>query len=249
MTDINARAPKLRLTFNRAKDAYCFYCEDGGPVIECGSCHRSFCYNKIGEDRNEDADRLTCVTVPPEMADDRARSFRCPECLSNDKYAALDYIVNRGSRATRRLSARSSVVFVLFHLKTNIDKARALLAQITAMLGVFELHLVAFLQAHEEGLTDHQATALKDELLPREPYHLAVVFLTESDPEGGWWTRTDLDKEGKAQVNEKQFLRYHLKPLTSLAMNATSARIIMSSCALNLFVDSTLGVIFDTLNK
>ncbi|KAG9103188.1 hypothetical protein FRC06_011845 [Ceratobasidium sp. 370] len=249
MTENYSAGRKLRLTFNRAKDAYCFYCEDGGEVIECGSCHRSYCYDKMGDDEKKDDDRSTCLTVPPEMADVRTRLFRCPECLSNDRYCSLDYIINRGSRATRRLSGRSSVVFVLFHLKTNVNQAEALLAQVSAILAVFELHFVTFMQEHEAGLSDQQAQALKDELLPREPYHLAVVFLTEGNPDGGWWTKTDLDVGGRAQADEKQFLRYHLKPLTSLARYAASARVFVSACAVNLFADKTLGTIFDTMEK
>ncbi|KAG9095519.1 hypothetical protein FRC06_009710 [Ceratobasidium sp. 370] len=203
----------------------------------------------MDDNKNKDDDCSACLTIPPEMANVRAKEFRCPECLSNDRYYPLDYIINRGSRATRRLSARSSVVFVLFHLKTNANQAEALFSQVSAILGVFELHLVAFLQEHEAGLTEEQAHALKDELLPREPYHLAVVFLTEGNPGGGWWTKTDLDEGGSAQVDESQFLRYHLKPLTSLAHHAVSARIFVSSCALNLFDDKSLGTIFDTIDE
>ncbi|KAG9093505.1 hypothetical protein FS749_014267 [Ceratobasidium sp. UAMH 11750] len=203
----------------------------------------------MDDNKNEDDDCSTCLTIPTEMANVRTRLFRCPECLSNDRYCSLDYIINRGSRATRRLSARSSIIFVLFHLKTTLIQAEALLAQVSAVLGVFELHLVTFLQELEAGLTDEQAYALKAELLAKQPYHLAVVFLTEGNPDGGWWTKTDLEEGGSAQTDEKQFLRYHLKPLTSLARHAASARIFVSSCALNLFAYQTLGTIFDTIDK
>jgi hypothetical protein len=88
----------------------------------------------------------------------------------------------------------------------------------------------------------------KDRLLPKAPYHLVIIFLTESDPRGGWWVMSDDERLGAFRVDEKTFIDYHTENLMLLATDALTARIFPICCGLNLLNEDTVGSIFHTVN-
>ncbi|CAE6434939.1 unnamed protein product [Rhizoctonia solani] len=245
---------KIKVTFNRAKDRYCYYCEDGGSIMDCNTCPRGYCYDIIGKSMDttfqhtSNPEARPCVSVPLEMVEDKRRVFRCPECLSNNVSSLPDYIINRGSRATRRVSIKTSVALVVYYLKSYQETARALAKQLHAALAIFEIHVVPVLIKLNRKVLVSQAEVIRHHLLPRAPYHLAILFLTESDPRGGWWVMSSEERLGAFRVDEKTFINYHVETLVYLATDALTARVFPISCGLNLLNEDTLGDIFSTLN-
>jgi hypothetical protein len=68
------------------------------------------------------------------------------QCKSNIvyTYTALippKYHINRGSRDTRRISVRATVVVVVWYLRSLKTLAEALLAQVSSLLGAFEMEV------------------------------------------------------------------------------------------------------------
>ncbi|KAG9083825.1 hypothetical protein FRC06_004357, partial [Ceratobasidium sp. 370] len=252
MSETSLSGRKLHINFQRAHDRYCYYCEDGGPIMDCGLCSRGFCYDVMGgpepAEVTADAEYQACITVPYEMKRDKSRIFRCPECLASSDTLKLDYTINRGSRATRRLSAKSSLVLVVYYLSSEKLIAESLLEQICAILGVFELHVVSFFRKIRDHVERSEAKELYNQLLPDGPYHLCVIFLTESSPEGGWWVTSDKDRGGRSQAEEPSFLKLHTSSLSELARSAISARMFMICCSLNFWESSTLGKIHNYLD-
>jgi predicted RNA-binding Zn-ribbon protein involved in translation (DUF1610 family) len=60
---------------------YCYICEDGGQVMECSFCTKSFCYGILGEPPN-DPEHSPCVSVSAQMVKEENHLFPCPDCLS-----------------------------------------------------------------------------------------------------------------------------------------------------------------------
>ncbi|KAG8716465.1 hypothetical protein FRC08_009472 [Ceratobasidium sp. 394] len=190
----------------------------------------------------------SCLTVPSEMAANKRRMLRCPECLSEDKLTLPNYTINTGYRATRRMAIKSSVVIVFFHLGSLQTTAEALVAQVCAALGAFELHLVVEVLELASQLDELDSERILQELLPKAPFHVVVVFLTESDPRGGWWVSPQRDGKAAQRASEKGFLEFHLDSLTKLARSARSARLFIISCGMNMFNEKTVGSIFHAIN-
>ncbi|KAF8597010.1 hypothetical protein BDV93DRAFT_513685 [Ceratobasidium sp. AG-I] len=228
----------VRVTFARAKDLYCFCCEDGGRIIDCSNirCHRVYCYNIIGtpNQQSESPEVQSCISITPELFNKKSWAFRCPECTASDPLAEIDYIINRGSRNTRRLSFRTSVAMVVYYLSKWEEQANALINQLHSALAGFEVHVI--LQVSKlPGVPDVEEVArIHQELRPEAPYHLAVVFFTEGTPGGGWWYSADKDPEGPFQATENSFLKYCLKPLKRLATDAVTSRVFGVACGMNL---------------
>lgn len=63
--------------------------------MECHACHRGFCYDVMGAECNDSVEQQACVTVPREMVNEQRQIFRCPECLSLDKYSLPDVCMTR----------------------------------------------------------------------------------------------------------------------------------------------------------
>lgn len=79
-------------------------------------------------------------------------------------------------------------------------------------------------------------------------YHIAIIFMTESNPRGGWWFSTDKDRGGLGRTDERKFLCFHIKVLTGLAKDAVTMQMFMLTCAVNLLNPKYLGMIFYTVN-
>jgi hypothetical protein len=62
-------------------------------------------------------------------------------------------------------------------------------------------------------------------------YHLAVVFVTESQPGGGWWARSGLHA---SQSDEGEFLRFLGNQVRHLAREALTVRYFGVVCGWNL---------------
>lgn len=77
--------------------------------------------------------------------------------------------------------------------------------------------------------------------VPSPPFRLWCIFMTESDPNGGWWID---DGESRAQSDENSVLDYYLNGMYSWAEHAVTADIIVTSCGVNLgLADSRKQVI------
>ncbi|KAG8774396.1 hypothetical protein FRC12_001992 [Ceratobasidium sp. 428] len=248
---------RLSITYNASKDHYCFFCEEGGRIIECSICDLGICYEITDQttdttDTGETVgapDTQCCISVPADMVRNRRRKFRCPQCLSGDKFAQLDYTINRGYRATRRMAIKSAVVIIVYHLKHLRDEAEALTEQLCAYLQVFEIHVVTeVLEIHNE-VGEEYALRIRDELLSKSPYHLAVLFFTESDPRGGWWIESAEGEGTGGRATEQKFIKYHTNNLMPLASEAATARIFAVTCGMNMFNDDSIRRIYEALNE
>ncbi|CUA75195.1 hypothetical protein RSOLAG22IIIB_05760 [Rhizoctonia solani] len=222
--------------------------------MDCDACPRGYCYDVIGRSDGTTFQQHTnipetraCVSVPMEMVNDKRRVFRCPECLSGDPSMLLDYIINRGSRATRRVSIKTSVALIIYYLKSSQESARALAKQLCAALAIFEIHVAPVLIKLHRKVDPSQVDVIHQHLLPKSPCHLAIIFMTESDPRGGWWVTSDDDRAGAYRVDEKTFIYFHTDNLLRLATDALTARIFPVSCGLNLFNEDVVGIIFHML--
>ncbi|GAB1528110.1 hypothetical protein RhiTH_011301 [Rhizoctonia solani] len=231
----------------------------------------------MGEE-GEDEQVNSCVTVPPDMVNNRLRRFRCPQCLSEAPSSLPDYlvetqvqkyIINRGSRSTRRIASRASLALLIFYLDNQESQARSLMDQVSSALRVFEVEVISHMRVIGSQVDDNKATSIHRQYIthllcgpPAQfrlltilrlvfdgPYHLAVVFLTEASPDGGWWISSEDSEGGAGLAPEKVFLRYHIKALTKLANNARSARLFMLSCGTNLFAASCLESIYKTVGS
>ncbi|CAE7230822.1 unnamed protein product [Rhizoctonia solani] len=181
------------------------------------------------------------------MIENKRRTFRCPECLSGDVSMLPDYVINRGSRVTRRVSIKTSVAIVVYYLKKLQEPARALAKQLCAALAIFEIHVAPVLIKLHRQVDVSKTNVIHQHLLPKAPYHLAILFITESDPRGGWWVSSDDDRGGAYRVDEKTFIHFHTQNLLRLATDALTARIFPISCGMNLFNEDVVGVIFHML--
>ncbi|KAG9077797.1 hypothetical protein FRC06_008711, partial [Ceratobasidium sp. 370] len=74
-----------------------------------------------------------------------------------------------------------------------------------------------------------------------DPYHLAFVFLTESNVAGGWWWDDD------AQCSESEWITGILNKYSGIADKALSARVFGLCCGINLSVPGTVQSIADSL--
>jgi hypothetical protein len=86
-------------------------------------------------------------------------------------------------------------------------------------------------------------TAAGSRLGQDDPYHLAIVFLTESHPGGGWWYSSQYGNQASSQVGEKEFLSNCLSDLRQLARSAVTARIFGAACGINLPGAGVVGTI------
>ncbi|KAG9083459.1 hypothetical protein FRC06_004524 [Ceratobasidium sp. 370] len=210
-------------------DQSCYICEDGGKMAECTICSQTFCYGILGTPH--DAEHPPCVTIPAQMADEAARAFPCPECLSHAQARSAPYIINRGARLTMRLALRSSVVLVVFYLASLKQLAGSIYDQIQASLGSFEVNLASFCSVLHQGLSEEDETVLREQLAPNAEFHLALVFVTESNPGGGWWSRSG---SSSSQAAEGQFLKFLNNQVRRLARQALSVRYFGVACGWNL---------------
>ncbi|KAG8725817.1 hypothetical protein FRC10_007823, partial [Ceratobasidium sp. 414] len=121
-------------------------CDDGGRLILCSLCHAPYCYDELEglEDGLEAEEELfgniACVTLPKGFAEDGVRIFRCPSCLSFYPEREVDYRINRGSRATQRMSATNDVIVILAYLPALREQIQVMWAAARSLLGVFELN-------------------------------------------------------------------------------------------------------------
>ncbi|KAG8722671.1 hypothetical protein FRC08_014416 [Ceratobasidium sp. 394] len=223
-----------------SEDKYCYICEDGGDMIECSTCPNACCYDVIGKKVSNPMDEPgACVTVPDSMANNREVPFVCPSCVSEKQPRSIGYFINRGARCTMRVAPRTCVALVVYHLKSHAADAQALADQLLSALQVFYINVAWQTRLLHHSIGSKEAEGLFAELPRDAPYHLAVVFLTESDPRGGWWHTSAYGSQRDSTVSEKQFLESCLHNLRHIARNAVTARLFGLSCGFNLHAPKT----------
>ncbi|KDN36754.1 hypothetical protein RSAG8_10618, partial [Rhizoctonia solani AG-8 WAC10335] len=159
----------------------------------------------------------------------------------------VQYFINQGTRVTMRVTARASVVLVIYHLYSYKDIAIALADQITAALSSFYVSIACQTRLIHRGFTSGEAEIMFDEIPRNVPYHLAVIFLTEGDPQGGWWHTSAYGNMKDSQVSEQDFLSTCLHNLRKMACKAETARVFGVACGFNLRVNGSMQAILEYL--
>ncbi|KAG8734419.1 hypothetical protein FRC11_014265 [Ceratobasidium sp. 423] len=231
-------------------ETYCYICEDGGSIVDCAWCKNSCCYNIIGQQQENPANEPeACVSIPESMISGADAIFPCPKCVADRRLTSIGYFINRGARATTRISPRTSVAIIIYHLNAYNALAKSLSEQLNAALSSFLMTVACQTRLIHRGFTESEADAMFDEL-PRElGYHLAVIFMTEGDPSGGWWHTVDYGSQKDSQVSEHEFLGTCLGSLRKMAKGAISARVFGISCGFNLKAKGTMAAIVDYLER
>ncbi|CUA72103.1 adenosinetriphosphatase [Rhizoctonia solani] len=226
------------------KDAYCYICEDGGDMVDCSWCSNSFCYDIIGRKAENPVDEPeACISIPESMVSGDDIIFPCPQCAADRGLTSIGYFINRGARTTMRVTSRTSVAIIIYHLNSFNALARSLSEQLHAALASFYIPVACQTRLIHRGFTSHEADLLFEEL-PRDlPYHVVVIFMTEGDPQGGWWHTINYGSQKDGRVSEEDFLETCLKSLKKLANNAKSARVFGMSCGFNLKVKGVMSAI------
>lgn len=76
------------------------------------------------------------------------------------------YIINRGSRSTRRITSRSSVALVIFRLDSQQVEAQSLFDQVSSALCAFEVEVVSHIRAIGKALDEEEAAAIHNQYVP-----------------------------------------------------------------------------------
>ncbi|KAG9125774.1 hypothetical protein FRC07_006276 [Ceratobasidium sp. 392] len=215
-------------------ETFCFVCDDGEFLIDCTICGKPYCYGIIG-DQSPNRDDSPCVTIPASMASETGDPFPCPECLSAAQARTAPYIINRGARKTMKMKPACSVILVVFHIESLTQQAISIYEQIQAALGVFRINVAAFCGFLHGGLSQEDEMELRQQLADDSEFQLIVVFVTESHPGGGWWSRSSGGPDGKGeQADEGQMLQFFSNNVRFLARKALSVRYFGVACGWNL---------------
>ncbi|KAG8780411.1 hypothetical protein FRC12_023069 [Ceratobasidium sp. 428] len=170
-----------------------------------------------------------CVTIPFSISTNQAR-FRCPECLWADEASQPDYIVNNDPRVDLSLALTdSSVVLVVFYLGSLKVQAELLTRRLSANLAAFGVRVTQEMVALHQELGPQRAEQIRQEMLPRGAYHLVTLFLTDRDIFGRLPTSQN-GNEGLQDLDDGAMIERHTNALTSLARDATSARLFLIPC-------------------
>ncbi|KAG8734409.1 hypothetical protein FRC11_014255 [Ceratobasidium sp. 423] len=232
------------------KDTYCYICEDGGDIIDCSWCSNSCCYNVIGKKLDNPAnEQEACVSIPESMITADDTLFPCPKCVADRGLSAIGYFINRGARATTRVVSRTSVAIIIYHLHSYTALAKSLSEQLNAALSAFYVPVACQTRLIHRGFTSGEAELMFEEIPRTSPYHLAVIFLTEGDPQGGWWHTINYGSQKDTQVSEEDFLGTCLSNLKRMARGAMTARVFGVACGFNLRVKGVIGAIVEFLEK
>ncbi|CCO34320.1 hypothetical protein BN14_08417 [Rhizoctonia solani AG-1 IB] len=182
------------------------------------------------------------------MAKRNDTPFICPTCVGERGLSSIGYFINRGSRATMRVAPRTSFMLVIYHLYPYTDLALALRDQITAALGAFFVSTACQTRLIHRIFQAEQAETMFDEISRDVPFHLAVIFMTESDPRGGWWHTSTYGNMKSSTVSEIDFLATCLDNLAEVARSAATARVFGISCGYNLRAEDTIKDILSYLH-
>ncbi|KAG8713770.1 hypothetical protein FRC11_011061, partial [Ceratobasidium sp. 423] len=218
---------------NGQKDQYCYICEDGGNMVP---------ENPTGEPQ-------ACVSIPESMIKGEDTLFPCPKCVSDRGLSSIGYFVNQGARATMHMSSRTSLAVVIYHLHAMTPFAKSLSEQLHAALSSFYVTVAFQTRLIHRSFVPEDADAMFDEIARGAPYHVAIVFLTEGDPQGGWWHTSQFGNQRNTQVSEDEFLGTCLHSMRRMARGAVTARVFGVSCGFNLQAKGSMEAIVTHLEK
>ncbi|CAE6540613.1 unnamed protein product [Rhizoctonia solani] len=146
-----------------------------------------------------------------------------------------------------RLASKTSLALVVYYLRPLKDSADALAQQLHSVLAALEVNVALRMSVLHSTMGETEAAEIQEQLSREDPYHLAVIFVTESNPGGGWWYRSGTDKDAKIQVSEKALLDQCLYELRHLAQSAVTARVYGVACGMNLPGEGVIKAIHDYL--
>ncbi|KAG8795542.1 hypothetical protein FRC12_012981 [Ceratobasidium sp. 428] len=230
-------------------ELYCYVCEDGGRIFDCSLCPNACCYDVIGaKPANPTDEPEACVSIPESMANNKEVPFPCPACIALHRPRTVGYFVNRGARTTMRVASGTSVALVVYHLRSLAHEARALADQLLSALQVFYVNVAWQTRLLHHAIKPEEAEEFFKELPRDAPYHLAVVFLTEGDPRGGWWHTSLHRNQPDGRFREQDFLKSCLQNLGDFAGKAATARVFGIACGLNLAIPGAISGAKDYLS-
>ncbi|KAG8682301.1 hypothetical protein FRC09_016865 [Ceratobasidium sp. 395] len=135
-----------------------------------------------------------------------------------------------------RVASKTSLALVVYHLRPLASEARTLADQLMSALQVFYVNVAWQTRLIHHAIQPEEAEEFFKELPRDAPYHLAVVFLTEGDPRGGWWHTSLHRNQPDGRLHEDEFLQSCLQNLRGFARKAATARLFGIACGLNLAV-------------
>ncbi|GAB1523775.1 hypothetical protein RhiTH_006925 [Rhizoctonia solani] len=159
------------------------------------------------------------------------------------------YFINQGHKATMRVAPTCSLILVIYHLKVFQHLAESLWRQLHAALAAFHVTVAAETRLIHKEFREGESAHLLDEIDANRPFHLAIVFLTEGDPQGGWWHTSQHGNQKSSSVAEDQFLETCLYTLRKIARRALTARVFGVSCGFNLQTKGSLNRIKEYLQR
>ncbi|KAG8734339.1 hypothetical protein FRC11_005326 [Ceratobasidium sp. 423] len=104
-----------------------------------------------------------CVSIPESMAKGEDTLFPCPQCVAERGLSSIGYFVNRGARATMRVSPRVSMAIIIYHLNSYNALAKSLSEQLHSALSAFYVSVACQTRLIHRSFTSAGAEAMFDE--------------------------------------------------------------------------------------
>ncbi|KAG8737090.1 hypothetical protein FRC10_008582 [Ceratobasidium sp. 414] len=159
----------------------------------------------------------------------------------------LQYQIRRNSRATQRRVVGSQLFVIIAYLPKLEARCRQIFDIVWSVLGTFHvlvttyyIEISALISRGDIKRIFGRSRQTSVLVSTETPYHLVFVFMTESNPGGGWW-------HGDYQGDEAEWLVENLKLYDNIARKALSARIFGVTCGLNLAATGVISRIASTL--
>ncbi|KAG8721235.1 hypothetical protein FRC08_014787 [Ceratobasidium sp. 394] len=136
------------------------------------------------------------------------------------------------------MAATHGIVIVLSYLETLQDRAFVILNLIRSLLGAFELNVTTYSMRCDERMADEDVKLLEDH---DSPFHFVFLFMTESDPRGGWWW------EDGSRIEESVWLQEVVGVYSKIVAKSVTSRIFGLCCGVNLTSPGAVQHILDGL--
>ncbi|KAG9096709.1 hypothetical protein FS749_007904 [Ceratobasidium sp. UAMH 11750] len=136
------------------------------------------------------------------------------------------------------MGATQEIVIIFSYLASMQDRAFVMLNVIRSLLGAFELNVSSYPIRCDELMAPEDLQLLEDR---DSAFHFVFLFMTESDPRGGWWW------EDGSRIEESMWLQGVTGVYSKVAAKATTSRMFGLCCGLNLTAPQAMKHILDGL--
>ncbi|KAG8793779.1 hypothetical protein FRC12_001633 [Ceratobasidium sp. 428] len=109
--------------------------------------------------------KRNCITLP----DDFERleyHFWCPDCLEQSPHRPINYVINRGIRATQRRVNSSQVVLIINYLPKLEQRCRRIFNTVMAVLGAFHVVVSSYYVALPMWLAESDSKGILKQVPP-----------------------------------------------------------------------------------